>query len=135
MTEAVCGGEPLRRLVGGAVREHRVDAEADQMCLAPLEECGAKASPAVLGLDADLQEPRSLGALVLDRRGRPADEPTTVPGGPVAALGIDRRCVGPMSETTFGADAMRPHAVQELVGELEVLALALPHHIGSIGGI
>src|SRR5438067_1481331 len=98
------------------------------MRFAALEEGSPQAGFAGLRRDTGLQESRALGALVLDCRRRPADEPAVVFGGPVAAVRVRRLRVGRMSEAPLRSDAVRPDAVKELGRGPEVLSPALPYH-------
>ena len=98
------------------------------MGFAALEESSPKAGFAGLLRDADLQETRALGALVLDSRRGPADELTGVVGGPIAAVRVRRRRGGRVSESPLRSDAVRPDAVQQISRRPEVLASALAHH-------
>jgi hypothetical protein len=98
------------------------------MGFAALEESRPKAGFAGLLRDADLQETRALGALVLDCRRRPADELAIRFSGPVAAMRVRRRRVGRVSEAALRSDAVRPDAVQQLGRGPEVLASGPSHH-------
>ena len=128
MPETMRCSEAPRRLLGSTERQHRRDAEAGEVRFAALEESSPEAGLAGLRRDTDLQEPRALGALVLDRRCRPADELAVVFGGPIAAVRVRRLRGGRMSQSPLRPDAVRPDAVQQLGRRPEVLARTLPHH-------
>src|SRR5206468_1908156 len=102
--------------------------ERGEMVLAALEQCGTQARVTGLPRDADLEESWTLGALVFDRGSRPADEPALLFRGPVAAVRVRRRRVGRVPEAPFGADAVRPGAVQQFGRRPEILAPSLAHH-------
>ena len=127
MPETVCGGEPLRCLLGSAERQHCRDAEAGEVGFATLEERSPQAGFTGLQRDTDLQEAGALGALILDCRRRPADELAVFLGGPVAAVRVRWLRLGRMLQTPLRSDPVRPDAVQQLRRCSEVLSPALTY--------